>query len=93
MKSHVFLVNQNQNDANSPIPSMAVPKGETANKRIFSSSQVSHERTGKRIIAISSFDSTVVICVEHGDQETYYTFSVTGCIEDQIPFLFLKKER
>lgn len=76
--SLIFQEGQKYSESNSPMTPMVVPMGGTLTKAIYSSDQPRYTSSfGWSMNVIPSLNTTVMICIEHGESESYYIFTVT----------------
>lgn len=76
-----FIVGQKYIDHNTPMSPTVIPANGKNTTGVYSSDQVyyvSGSYGGWRMANIPSYDTQVLICIEAGGKETYYTFTVTG---------------
>lgn len=77
VSSLLFITGQKYIDANNPMPASTIPVNGSLTKEVYSSNQVFYGGTtvGWMMMPIKSYDSTLVICIEHDGKDTYYTFN------------------
>lgn len=76
-----FITGQKYIDHNSPMSPTVIPANGKNTTGVYSGDQVyyvSGSYGGWRMANIPSFDTQVLICIESGGAETYYTFTITG---------------
>jgi hypothetical protein len=77
--STIFLEGQKYINASEPMSPTVIPAKGSVEKDIFSASQpdyVSGKYGGWRMINIPAQDVVIVLCIESGGQEDYYTVSI-----------------
>lgn len=75
-----FITGQKYIDKNEPMSPSIVPKNGKFDISVYSSDQVYYsigKYGGWELRLIPTYESTVIICIEHSSGETYYTFDVT----------------
>lgn len=73
----VFQEGQKYTDHNSPLAPATIPVTGSLTKAIYSSAQpryISGKYGGWKMEVIPAYKTTVTICIEHNDIDSYYTF-------------------